>query len=527
MRMQNIYLELFALGIVAAWIATPQVIRVCHRFGIYGHSHDGRERAAIPCFGGLGIFLAVVSAGFLLRFALPAHGQVSLRWDTLIDLLLPASLVMLLGIYDDLACATPWQKLWIEFLAAGVVWWSGIRIVALPVLGYPIHSRVLSFLLTVFWMLAVTNAFNLVDGLDGLAAGIAFFVTLAMFIVALIQGDSAVCVISITVAGALLGFLRFNSAPAKIFLGDTGSLFLGFLLGTLAVFTSEKSTTLLAFAVPYLAFGVPLLDTSLAIVRRFLSGRPVFGADSEHIHHKLLEVWASPRMAVVALYGLAALFSIGSLLIARSVQSVLVLVIVLGGVTGWFLATRMRYEELIEFGAYLRRGLRWQRRVMANQILIRKASRKLAVAKDIRESWSALTDALSALDFDEAELLLEGSLGEEPPDLPPWHRAEAGAIGHAWSASIPLRAGGVIIGVLQLRRSLEKGRMLFQFSSVLDTLIPPFEDRLQREYKARPEEYGANGGVETASQSESSGLETAEENHETVATGHELTRVGS
>jgi len=393
--------------------------------------------------------------------------------------------VLLLGIYDDIAGAAPWQKLVIESLAASIAWWMGIRIAALPVLGYPIHSLALSFLLTVFWTLAVTNALNLIDGLDGLAAGIAFFVTLAMFIVALIQGDAAVCILTITVAGALLGFLWFNMAPARIFLGDTGSLFLGFLLGTLAVYTTEKSSTLLALAVPYLAFGVPLLDTSLAIVRRFLSGRPVFAADCDHLHHKLLKVCASPRVAVTALYGLAALFSIGSLVIVRSTENILVLVIVLGGVTAWFLTTRVQCEELIEFSAYLARALRSQRRVVANQIMIRKASSNLEKTSGLEQSWEVLTAALCVLDFDGARCRLEGWPGDSAPALPAWGRVGIDSPEHSWSVSIPLQSGGLSLGVLQLQRGLAKDRMLFQFSSVLDTLIPPFEERLRSEYENR------------------------------------------
>ena len=526
--MLETYLELFVFGIVLTWFATPQVIRVGHRFRIYGHSHGARKKEEIPRLGGLSIFLALVLAGVLLGFVLPAvHRQIASRCATLISLLLPAVLVLLVGIYDDIAGAAPWQKLLIEFLAAGIAWWVGIRIIALPVFGYPIHSPVLSFFLTEFWMLAVTNALNLIDGLDGLAAGIAFFVTLAMFIVAFIQGNAPISIIAITVAGALLGFLRFNLSPAKIFLGDTGSLFLGFLLGTLAVYTTEKSSTLLALAVPYLAFGVPLLDTSLAIVRRFLSGRPVFGADRDHIHHKLLKVWASPRQAVAALYGLAALFSIGSLLIVRSTQNILVLVIVLGGVTAWFLSTRVQYEELIEFRTYLTRAFRSQHRVVANQILIRKASRNLEEALDLGKGWEALTSTLHALDFDGARCSLVGWPKDSVPALPVWHRIDAGLPEHSWSVSIPLHSNDLTIGVLQLWRGFSKERMLFQFSSLLDTLIPPFEKRLSSEYEARAMNAEFKYSRQAGSQLENSLLETVEEKHEAVTSGHELARIGS
>lgn len=481
--MLRAYIVFFIFGVSLTWLTVPGVIRVAHRFRIYGDSHSGRQKEEIPRLGGLSIFLALLGAGILLAFVLPAaYGQVLPRRDALLSLLFPATLVLLLGVYDDIVGAAPWQKLLIEFMAAGIAWWAGIRIVALPVLGYPIHSLGLSFVLTTFWMLAVTNALNLIDGLDGLAAGIAFIVTLAIFIIAFIQGNSLVSFITISVAGALLGFLRFNSSPAKIFLGDTGSLFLGFLLGSLAVYTSAKSSTLLALAVPYLAFGVPLLDTSLAIVRRFLSGRPVFMPDCAHIHHKLLEACSSPQPVLMTLYGLAAVFSIGSLLIVEYTQSILVLVVVLGGVIVWFLTRRVEYEELTEFRMYLMRALRSQRQVIANQILIRKASRNLERASGVDKAWEALISTLFTLDFDGARCHLAAWPGTSVPALPAWRRTGVNPPDHSWSVSIPLHSGNLTIGILQLRRDLTKDRMLFQFSSILDTLVPSFERRLGDEY---------------------------------------------
>src|SRR5208282_980828 len=214
--------------------------------------------------------------------------------------------------------ATPRQKLLLETLAAGMVWLAGFRIVSLPILGYHVRNPLLSLFVTVFWIVAVTNSLNLIDGLDGLAAGIAFFVTVSVFVVSLLQANYFVCILAITLAGALLAFLRFNFAPATIFLGDSGSLFLGFVLASLAIHTSQKSSTLLAIVVPFVAFGLPLMDTSLTVIRRFLSGRPLFHADRDHIHHRLLQNRLTLRVVVLGLYGMAALFSLGSLLILQS-----------------------------------------------------------------------------------------------------------------------------------------------------------------------------------------------------------------
>jgi hypothetical protein len=185
------------------------------------------------------------------------------------------------------------------------------------------------------------------------------------------------------------------------------------------------------------------------------------------------------------LYGLAAMFSIGSLLIVSSTQNVLVLVIVLGGVTSWFLASRVQYEELAEFGSWLERTLRSQRRVVANRILIRKAAKNLEKTSDLGKSWDVLARTLDSLDFDEVRCRLEDWLEDSAPSLPAWRSAGLDIPGHSWSVSIPLHAGGRNVGVLQLRRSLRRGRMLFQFSSVLDILIPAFEKRLSSEFEVK------------------------------------------
>src|SRR5258708_9948174 len=155
--------------------------------------------------------------------------------------------------------------------------------------------------LTILWVLAITNAFNLIDGLDGLAAGSALFSTLVAFVVALLNGYSLVTVMTIALAGAILGFLRYNFNPATIFLGDSGSLFIGFLLSALALAGAQKAPTIVAVAIPVVSFGLPILETSLSILRRLISGRPVFTADREHIHHKLLQHGLTHRQVVIVL----------------------------------------------------------------------------------------------------------------------------------------------------------------------------------------------------------------------------------
>ena len=480
------YLVLFVLAVLFTLLVTPRVRALGQRVRAYGKGHAGREQPQIPRLGGLAIFLAMLAVwGALLLIPNAVRERFLAEWHTLLTLLVPGTLVLLAGVYDDVLGATPRQKLFVEALAAGMVWWAGIRIVSVPLIGQRIHSPLLSLMLTAFWVLAVTNSLNLIDGLDGLAAGIAFFVTISVFVVSLIQGNFFVGILAITLAGALLGFLRFNFSPATIFLGDSGSLFLGFVLATLAIHTSQKSSTLVAIVVPFVAFGLPLLDTSLTVVRRFLSRRPLFHADRDHIHHRLLQNRLTLRVVVLGLYGLAALFSLGSLLILQSTGSLVALVAVLAGASAWFLTGGLRYDELAELNVYVARAVQSQRRVLANQILIRKASRQLEDAASLEGSWKVLASALETLDFDGATCRLSRWPNTLVPFLSGWSRSSAGSPSECWNVSIPLRAGEMVVGELQLWRALSKERLLFQFSSLLDTLIPPFEKQLKQRHEAQ------------------------------------------
>ena len=178
------------------------------------------------------------------------------------------------------------------------------------------------------WMIGMVNAMNLIDGRDGLAAGVAFFAVVTNFLLAISRGDLVMSLMMATLGGAILGFLIFNFNPASIFMGDTGSMFLGFVLAVSSVVTSTKSGTAVAMLVPVISLGLPIMDTLLAMIRRTLIGRPMFAADKEHIHHRLMSrLKLSHRNAVLVLYGLCCLFGLTALGLsfANSAQSALLL----------------------------------------------------------------------------------------------------------------------------------------------------------------------------------------------------------
>jgi len=283
------YLGLFFVAAFSTWLLMPPVMTLGRRVRAYGQARDKGEFILIPRLGGIAIFLAVLaSTSALLIVPNSLRAVLQADWRLGLKLLIPASISLLIGLYDDLKGATPRQKLAVEIGAAAAAWWLGFRMTAVPILGFPIHSRAVAFSLTVLWIVAVTNSLNLIDGLDGLASDVAFLATLALFIVSLMQGNHLACIFTIALAGTLLGFLRFNSPPAPIFLGDTGSLFLGCVLATLALNASAGSPDLLASVVPYVALGLPLLDTTLSVVRWLLKGKSIFARDCDHIHHRLV-----------------------------------------------------------------------------------------------------------------------------------------------------------------------------------------------------------------------------------------------
>jgi len=277
-----------------------------------------RERdvhtAPIPRLGGVAIFICVMGVVAVLM-AFSRFGKF-FEPRIILSILLPGLLIFLLGLYDDLFSVGPWLKFGVQVMAAVAVFFAGFRVIELPIL---LGNRSLGFagslVATVFWVLLITNAFNLVDGLDGLAAGSALFSTLTVVVISLVNGRVMIGLVGLALVGAILGFLRFNFNPATIFLGDCGSLFIGFTLSVLALVGAGKSSTAVAVAIPVVSFGLPILETGISVVRRFLSGQPLFAPDRHHIHHKLLERGLSQRQVVVILYGVSALFGLLSALL--------------------------------------------------------------------------------------------------------------------------------------------------------------------------------------------------------------------
>jgi UDP-GlcNAc:undecaprenyl-phosphate GlcNAc-1-phosphate transferase len=219
---------------------------------------------------------------------------------------------------------------------------------------------------------------------------------------------------TIALAGAILGFLRYNFNPATIFLGDSGSLFIGFLLSAIALAGAQKAPTIVAVAIPVVSFGLPILETSLSILRRLISGRPVFTADREHIHHKLLQHGLTHRQVVIVLYAVSAVFALLSLFLLWPTGSSLGLVLAVLGIGIWIGVQRLGYLELGELGRVAQRTFE-QRQIVINNLAIRRATEELKVARDYDQICRVLEAAFSSNDFDGFQVRFTLFPGESHP----------------------------------------------------------------------------------------------------------------
>lgn len=310
----GVFIAPFILAVLTSFIATPLVRKLAIKIGAVDIPKDNRRvhKKPMPLIGGLAIFIGVVLS--MLIF-LPLD-------KTMISILIGGFVIIAGGVIDDLKELKPKYKLIVQILAAVVLVIGGIRIeyitnpfaksTTLLQLGW------LSIPITLFWVVGITNTLNFIDGLDGLSAGVATISSLSLMVVASIFGYTHITILSAAVAGACIGFLPFNFNPAKIFMGDTGALFLGFMLAVISIEGAMKSVAAIAVIAPIIILGVPIFDTTFAIFRRLLSGQSVAAADKGHLHHRLLNRGFSQRKAVLILYAISAVFGVFAILVSKA-----------------------------------------------------------------------------------------------------------------------------------------------------------------------------------------------------------------
>ena len=320
----NIYLiqilEVFAIAMVGALLTAPLSIKIAHKFDIIDRPRSDRRihDRPIPRFGGMSIMV-----GTTLAMLIPAASNSNLRAAIIGGLLMYA-----LGACDDMMDLKPIIKFVGQWGIASIVYFMGIRISFIGHLFEMSSSGAnmvlnggLAYVITVLWIVGVTNAVNLMDGMDGLAAGATMIMSMSLAYVAYIHGSRlgsmSVCVALMAVAGACAGFLPYNFSPAKTFMGDGGSLFLGYMIAVLSVISPLKRATMVGAIIPILALAVPIFDTLFAIVRRLYRGQSIMKADKEHLHHHLLAAGFGQRRSVLVIYGIVGIMGVVSVLISR------------------------------------------------------------------------------------------------------------------------------------------------------------------------------------------------------------------
>jgi len=299
----------FVLAAVSTALLTPLVRRLALRIGAVSNpgGRNVNERS-VPRLGGIAIafgFLVPLVALVLTKSSVAE--TLRSEWHKVAGLLAGAVLLVGVGVLDDTRRLRASHKLIAQIAAGSLAYAAGYHIdaVRLPLIG-DLNMGIFALPVTVLWIVGIVNALNLIDGLDGLAGGIAFFAGITNFVVASVSKDTFIAAVMATMLGAVLGFLAFNFNPARIFMGDSGSYLLGFILGTSSVAgAQQKTSTAVAILVPVLALCVPIFDTLFTMLRRFLERRPIFSPDRGHIHHRLLDMGITHRRAVLILYGVS------------------------------------------------------------------------------------------------------------------------------------------------------------------------------------------------------------------------------
>jgi len=418
----------FFISLAVALAMVPLVRAAAIRCGALDHALTSRKihGRPVPRLGGIAIVAAFYAPIIGLYFLDTSVGR--LLWSQpqrALALILGGLAMAALGTFDDIRGSGARTKFAVQVLIAALMWWADFRADTIATPFGTFDLGILGFPVTVLWIVGITNALNLIDGLDGLASGIALAATGTILWLSLSNHRPLMALFMVSLAGALLGFLRYNFHPASIFMGDSGSLFVGFILATTALETHEKSTTAVALLVPIVALGLPIGDTLLAMTRRAVRGQPVFASDRGHIHHRLMARGLSHRATVLALYGIAiVLAGVAVALFHSDAEQTLAYGGALVAIAAMLLfsAGYVRFDQT-------RKLLSDRKNNLAMRAAVRQAGEQLRHASEPDAIWNVVREALPALQASCASLTLvarngtvkklEYSCGfdEAPPDI--------------------------------------------------------------------------------------------------------------
>lgn len=399
-------------------------------------------------------YALVLAAGLKVSHAIWASR------DFLLGLLGAALLVFAIGLIDDLKHIEPWHKVMGLIIAACLAYRAGVHIQVLA--GFAVGGW--SLPLSVLWILVCASAVNLINGIDGLAAGVGLFAACTTFVVALIQNDLVLTAAAVPLAGSILGFLPYNFRPPRILLGESGSLLIGFMLGCYSILWSQRTGTVLGMTVPLLVLAVPLLDAMLIVLRRFLRRQPLAAVDTAHLYHRLVNRGLAPRRATLVLYVCFAIGAIVSVLILHSHSPWMMIVVFYAA--AWIWIRNRGYVELDVAGQMFMEGA-FLRQLNA-EITLCSYEGRLKAASTPEEYWVVVEQGLNEFGFHEARLSIAGSTFEWRRDTPSFS---------SWEVNVPIadydcirlrrtfgtgsHANGFAPFVVLLRRSLTAKRGIF------------------------------------------------------------------
>ncbi len=476
------YLAVFVVAAVATVFFIPLTGALAHRL----RALDDTRTPPIPRIGGLTIALGAGTSLLLVGVVFSATGLTILGTSRSAGaVLLGALAVLVLGLVDDVRIVRAAVKFGVQALIAAAVWAMGVRVelLSLP-MGSVDLGPAIGFVATVIWLVGITNAFNLLDGADGVAAGSAFFAATAILIVSVTLGHPGIGLVTAGLAGALLGFLPFNIPPARVFLGDSGSMFVGFLLAGLAVEGSTKGPTLVAIAVPLVAFGVPVFDTVMTLIRRTVRGRPLFEADEDHVHHHLARAGLSPRQVVGIIYATSALFALAAMFFMNTSARSQAMALLVVGSGVWLVSRRLHLHELNELARVARRGAFKPKAIVAN-VHLRRATETISRAQTLDDLKDGLATLFTHSEFDEV-LLLVAPASERRGLALKWHLENGVFVDgwpergpDEWEVMCPFEGHGWV-AQLHLRRRLGRQSLLLDLDLLLGLLQPTLTEAAHR-----------------------------------------------
>ena len=341
------YLTSFIVSFVFVCLVTPILIKIGLKFGFVDQVNQRKiHRGAIPRIGGIGISLGTLLPIFLLCFFFTTG--VAIKTPSNIILYFGGGLaISLLGLFDDIKGINAKVKMLFQIVIAFVATQHGALIESLPMPWGRLELGIFGYFLTIFWIIGIINAFNLIDGMDGLSSGITLFSSLTLAMLAIANGYLPTALVALALAGAVTGFLIYNFNPARIFMGDSGSMFIGYILAILSLRNQSKAHAVVSIMVPIIAMGLPILDTTLAFMRRIMRHQSIFAADKQHIHHFILSLGFNQRKTVLILYSISIIFTILSMVLIFNKNIDTFLIVIVFAIIVFVIIKKLGYIEMI------------------------------------------------------------------------------------------------------------------------------------------------------------------------------------